>query len=255
MRCERFQKATDMMMSDHTVKVFDADLAKLTQRVAEMGGFAQKQVLDAMDALIRHDSVLAQQVVAADPTVDLFQRQIEQKAVETIALRQPMAVDLRSVVAVLRIANDLERIGDLAKNTAKRAMVIGDGHPARTLTRGLRHMTTLAVTQLSAVLDSFVDRSPLMALKVWQDDKDIDALYVSLFRELLTYSMEDPGSISTCIHLLFCAKNIERIGDHTTNIAEAVHYMVQGYEIAGERPKGDAFANADEMRGRIWVTA
>lgn len=244
-----------MIVSDHTTKVFDADLAKLTQRVAEMGGFAQKQVLDAMDALIRHDSVLAQQVVAADASVDLFQRQIEQKAVETIALRQPMAVDLRSLVAVLRIANDLERIGDLAKNIGKRAVAIRDAHPARTLTRGLRHMTTLAVTQLSAVLDSFVDRSPFMALKVWQDDKDIDALYVSLFRELLTYSMEDPGSISTCMHLLFCAKNIERIGDHTTNIAEAVHYMVEGCAIAGERPKGDAFAGAHEMRGRVSVTA
>ena len=244
-----------MIVSDHTTKVFDADLAKLTQRVAEMGGFAQKQVLDAMDALIRHDSVLAQQVVAADASVDLFQRQIEQKAVETIALRQPMAVDLRSLVAVLRIASDLERIGDLAKNIGKRAVAINDAHPARTLTRGLRHMTTLAVTQLSAVLDSFVDRSPFMALKVWQDDKDIDALYVSLFRELLTYSMEDPGSISTCMHLLFCAKNIERIGDHTTNIAEAVHYMVQGCAIAGERPKGDAFAGGHEVRGRVSVTA
>ena len=244
-----------MIVSDHTTKVFDADLAKLTQRVAEMGGFAQKQVIDAMDALIRHDSILAQQVIAADANVDLFQRQIEQKAVETIALRQPMAVDLRSLVAVLRIASDLERIGDLAKNIGKRAVAINDAHPARTLTRGLRHMTTLAVTQLSAVLDSFVDRSPLMALKVWQDDKDIDALYVSLFRELLTYSMEDPGSISTCMHLLFCAKNIERIGDHTTNIAEAVHYMVEGRAIAGERPKGDAFVGAHEMRGRISVTA
>lgn len=255
MCCEQSRKAITMIVSDHTAKVFDADLAKLTQRVAEMGGFAQKQVLDAMDALIRHDSVLAQQVVAADPTVDLFQRQIEQKAVETIALRQPMAVDLRSLVAVLRIANDLERIGDLAKNIAKRAIAIGEGHPARTLTRGLRHMSTLAVTQLSAVLDSFVDRSLVMALKVWQDDKNIDALYVSLFRELLTYSMEDPGSISTCIHLLFCAKNIERIGDHTTNIAEAVHYMVEGCAIAGDRPKGDAFGGADAMRGRISVTA
>ena len=255
MCCDRTWKATDMIVSDHTVKVFDADLAKLTQRVAEMGGLAEKQVLDAMDALIRQDSVLARRVVAADPTIDLFQRQIEQKAVETIALRQPMAVDLRSVVAILRIANDLERIGDLAKNIGKRAIAIGDVHPARTLTRGLQHMTTLAVTQLSAVLDSFVDRSPLIALKVWQDDKDIDALYVSLFRELLTYSMEDPGSISTCIHLLFCAKNIERIGDHTTNIAEAVHYMVQGFEIAGERPKSDAFAIADEMQPRLSVTA
>jgi phosphate transport system protein len=244
-----------MIVSDHTTKVFDADLTKLTQKVAEMGGCAQKQVVDAMDALNRRDVVLAQRVIAADATVDEFQRQIEQGAVETIALRQPMAVDLRSLVAILRIANDLERIGDLAKNIGKRAIAMGNERPARTLARGLRHMTTLAITQLSAVLDSFVGRSVLKALKVWEDDRNIDALYVSLFRELLTYTMEDPGSISLCIHLLFCAKNIERIGDHTTNIAEAVHYMVEGHAIAGERPKSDAFSYAGEPRSSLVVTA
>lgn len=244
-----------MIVSDHTTKVFDADLIKLTQKVAEMGGFAQRQVIDAMDALARRDSVLAQQVIAADATVDEFQRQIEQRAVETIALRQPMAVDLRSLVAIMRIANDLERIGDLAKNISKRAIAMRNEYPARTLARGLHHMTTLAVAQLSVVLDSFVGRSAPKALKVWEDDKNIDALYVSLFRELLTYTMEDPGSISICIHLLFCAKNIERIGDHTTNIAEAVHYMVEGHAIAGERPKGDPFGFAGETRGSLVVTA
>lgn len=245
-----------MIVSDHTTKVFDTDLIKLTQKVAEMGGFAEKQVIDAMEALARQDIVLAHKVVAADPIIDDFQRQIEEKTIETIALRQPMAVDLRSLVAMLRIANDLERIGDLAKNIGKRAIAMGDERAQRSLARGLRHMTTLAVAQLSAVLDSFVDRSPLKALKVWQSDKEIDALYVSLFRELLTYTMEDPGSISMCIHLLFCAKNIERIGDHATNIAEAVHYMVEGYAIAGERPKGDASAYAGEALGKAgWVTA
>ena len=171
--------------------------------------------------------------------VDDFQRQIEEKAVETIALRQPMANDLRALVALLRIANDLERIGDLAKNIGKRTIAMGGEHSQRTMLRGLRHMTNLAAAQLACVLDSFVDRSPHKALKVWQSDKEIDALYVSLFRELLTYTMEDPGSISMCIHLLFCAKNIERIGDHATNLAEAVHYMVEGHAIAGERPKAD----------------
>jgi phosphate transport system protein len=244
-----------MIVSDHTTKVFDADLVKLTQKVAEMGGCTEKQVADAMDALARRDAILAQKVIAADATVDEFQRQIEQRAVETIALRQPMAVDLRSLVAILRIANDLERIGDLAKNIAKRAIAVGNEYPARTLARGLRHMTTLAVAQLSVVLDSFVGRSALKALKVWEDDKNIDALYVSLFRELLTYTMEDPGSISVCIHLLFCAKNIERIGDHTTNIAEAVHYMVEGHAIAGERPKGDPFSYVGETHASLVVTA
>ncbi len=244
-----------MIVSDHTTKVFDADLTKLTQKVAEMGGCAQRQVADAMDALDRRDVVLAQRVIAADATVDDFQRQIEQGAVETIALRQPMAVDLRSLVAILRIANDLERIGDLAKNIGKRAIAMGNERPARTMARGLRHMTTLAIAQLSAVLDSFVGRSVLKALKVWEDDRNIDALYVSLFRELLTYTMEDPGSISICIHLLFCAKNVERIGDHTTNIAEAVHYMVEGHTIAGERPKSDAFSYAGQARSSLVVTA
>jgi phosphate transport system protein len=238
-----------MIVSDHTTRVFDADLIKVTQKVAEMGGFAQKQITDAMDALARRDVVLAHQVVAADTVVDDFQRQIEEKAIETIALRQPMAVDLRALVAMLRIANDLERIGDLSKNIGKRTIAMGNEHLQRTLLRGLRHMTTLVVTQLASVLDSFVDRSPDKALEVWKSDKEIDALYVSLFRELLTYTLEDPGSISMCIHLLFCAKNIERIGDHATNIAEAVHYMVEGHPIAGERPKGDTSIYTSEALG------
>jgi phosphate transport system protein len=239
-----------MIVSDHTAKVFDADLAKLTQRVAEMGGFAQKQISDAMDALLRRDAVLAHQVVASDAIVDDLQHKIEEKAVETIALRQPMAVDLRALVAMLRISNDLERIGDLAKNIGKRTIAMGNDHSQRTLMRGLRHMGTLVVAQLASVLDSFVDRSPVKALKVWQSDKEVDSLYVSLFRELLTYTMEDPGSVSMCIHLLFCAKNIERMGDHATNIAEAVHYMVEGRAIAGERPKADTSVYVNETLGQ-----
>jgi phosphate transport system protein len=238
-----------MIVSDHTAKVFDADLTKLTQKVAEMGGFAQKQIADAMDALLRRDVVLAHQVVANDAIVDDLQRQIEEKAVETIALRQPMAIDLRALVAMLRISNDLERIGDLAKNIGKRTIAMGNEHSQRTLMRGLRHMGTLVVAQLAAVLDSFVGRSPLKALKVWESDREVDSLYVSLFRELLTYTMEDPGSVSMCIHLLFCAKNIERMGDHATNIAEAVHYMVEGHAIAGERPKADTSIYVNETLG------
>jgi phosphate transport system protein len=228
-----------MNVSEHTARVFDSDLIKLTQMVAQMGGFAQKQITDSIDALTRRDVTLARQVIAADLTVDTFQRQIEEKAVATIALRQPMAIDLRSLVAMLRIANDLERVGDLAKNIGKRVIAVSGDNSQRTLMRGLKHMATLVVSQLAAVLDSFVDRNPNKALQVWRADKEVDALYVSLFRELLTYSMEDPGMISMCIHHLFCAKNIERIGDHATNIAEAVHYMVEGHPIVGERPKAD----------------
>src|ERR1700683_4011146 len=245
--------AVNMIGSDHTAKVFDADLAKLTQSVAEMGGFAQKQITEAMDALMRRDIVLAHQVVANDAIVDDLQHKIEEKTVETIALRQPMAVDLRALVAMLRISNDLERIGDLAKNIGKRTIALGNDHSQRTLMRGLRHMGTLVVAQLASVLDSFVDRCPVKALKVWQSDKEVDSLYVSLFRELLTYTMEDPGSgsVSMCIHLLFCAKNVERMGDHATNIAEAVHYMVEGRAIAGERPKADTSVYVNETLGQV----
>ncbi len=228
-----------MNVSDHTARVFDTDLIKLTQMVAQMGGFAQKQITDSIDALTRRDIALARQVIAADATVDALQRQIEEKAIATIALRQPMAIDLRALVAMLRIANDLERVGDLAKNIGKRVIAVSGDNSQRTLMRGLKHMAALVVSQLAAVLDSFVDRNPNRALQVWKADKEVDALYVSLFRELLTYSMEDPGTTSMCIHHLFCAKNIERIGDHATNIAEAVHYMVEGQAIPGERPKGD----------------
>jgi phosphate transport system protein len=238
-----------MIVPDHTAKVFDSDLIKLTQLVARMGGLAQKQIADATTALARRDVALAREVIAADSLVDDLQRQIEEKAVETIALRQPMAVDLRSLVAMLRIASDLERIGDLAKNIGKRVIAMGGEYPRVTLMRGLKHLATLAAAQLGAVLDSFVDRNPRKALKVWQGDKEVDALYVSLFRELLTYTMEDPGSVSNCIHHLFCAKNIERIGDHATNIAEAVHYMVEGHAIAGERPKGDTLGYVIDARG------
>jgi phosphate transport system protein len=235
-----------MNVSEHTARVFDTDLIKLTQLVAQMGGFAQKQITDSIDALTRRDIVLARQVISADATVDSLQRQIEEKAIATIALRQPMAIDLRALVAMLRIANDLERVGDLAKNIGKRVLAVSGDNTQRTLIRGLKHMAALVVAQLAAVLDSFVDRNPGKALQVWKADKEVDALYVSLFRELLTYAMEDPGTISMCIHHLFCAKNIERIGDHATNIAEAVHYMVEGQAIAGERPKADTSIYAGE---------
>ena len=235
-----------MNVSEHTARVFDTDLIKLTQLVAQMGGFAQKQITNSIDALTRRDVGLARQVIAADATVDALQRQIEDKAIATIALRQPMAFDLRALVAMLRISNDLERVGDLAKNIGKRVIAVSGDNSQRTLMRGLKHMAALVVSQLAAVLDSFVDRNPNKALQVWAADKEVDALYVSLFRELLIYTMEDPGTISMCIHHLFCAKNIERIGDHATNIAEAVHYMVEGHAIAGERPKGDTSSYVGE---------
>jgi phosphate transport system protein len=234
------------MTNEHTAKAFDADLQELTRKVAEMGGLAEREIADAIQALTRRDADLAKRVVASDQTIDLLQQEIEEKAVLTIARRQPMAVDLREIVAALRVSSDLERIGDMAKNIAKRVGALeGDFYPSKLL-RGVEHMTSLVLSQLKQVLDAYASRDVASALAVWKGDEEIDALCTSLFRELLTYMMEDPRNITFCIHLMFCAKNIERMGDHATNIAETVHYMVGGRPITDPRPKGDttAFAKA-----------
>jgi phosphate transport system protein len=225
------------------MKAFDADLEELSRMVAEMGGMAEKEIADAVTALSRRDLDLAQRVIALDPSVDALQRAIEEKVILTIARRQPMAVDLRDIVGSLRVSNDLERIGDLAKNIAKRVLVL-DGDIAFTqVIRGVEQMTKLVLGQLKQVLDAYARRDVAKALEVWRGDEEIDAVNNSLFRELLTYMMEDPRNITFCTHLLFCTKNIERMGDHATNIAETVHYMVEGRPLADERPKGDDTAS------------
>jgi phosphate transport system protein len=232
-----------MNMTDHTHRAFDLDLQELIRMVAEMGGLAEKQIGAAMDALDRRDATFARKVVAEDQRIDALQREIEEKTILTIARRQPMAVDLREIVAALRVSNDLERIGDLAKNIAKRVVALDvDFHPQQIL-RGVEHMAELVLAQIKDVLDSFARRDAAKALAVWRGDEEIDAVNNSLFRELLTYMMEDPRNISFCIHLLFCAKNIERMGDHATNIAETVYYMVEGRPLTDERPKGDTTAS------------
>jgi phosphate transport system protein len=185
-------------------------------------------------------------VVSADPAIDALQQEIEEKAILTIARRQPMAVDLREIVAALRVASDLERIGDLAKNIGKRVSALGEDLTSNKLIRGVEHMASLVLGQLKQVLDAYASRDLQSAMAVWKSDEQVDAMCTSLFRELLTYMMEDPRNITFCIHLMFCAKNIERMGDHATNIAETVYYMVEGHPIADPRPKGDttAFATA-----------
>ena len=230
-------------MSEHTMKAFDADLEELSRMVAEMGGLAEKEIADSVTALSRHDLELAQKVIALDPTVDALQRAIEEKVILTIARRQPMAVDLRDIVGSLRVSNDLERIGDLAKNIAKRVLVLEGDIAFTQVIRGVEQMTKLVLAQLKQVLDAYASRDVEKALEVWRRDEEIDAVNNSLFRELLTYMMEDPRNISFCTHLLFCTKNIERMGDHATNIAETVHYMVEGRPLADERPKGDDTAS------------
>jgi phosphate transport system protein len=231
------------MVDHHTAKAFDVDLQDLARMVAEMGGLAEKQIAESVDALARRDANLAQRVVALDPTVDALQREIEERGILTIARRQPMAVDLREIVGALRVSNDLERIGDLAKNIAKRVIALGTDFTQQSkVIRGVEHMTDLVLGQLKQVLDAYARRDVQQALEVWRSDEEIDAVNNSLFRELLTYMMEDPRNITFCTHLLFCAKNIERMGDHATNIAETVYYIAEGRPLVDERPKGESFS-------------
>ena len=228
-----------MALPEHTAKAFDVDLQALSRLVAEMGGLTEKQVADAIDALARRNRERPEEIVRADLGIDALQRDIEDRAVLTIARRQPMAVDLREILAALRLSNDLERIGDLAKNIAKRVLALDLDLHSPTVIRGVQHMGALVLSQLKQVLDSYAGRDVEKALAVWNGDEHIDAMCTSIFRELLTYMMEDPRNISSCIHLMFCAKNIERIGDHATNIAETVYYMIEGRSIPNQRPKGD----------------
>ncbi len=225
-------------MVDHTVKSYDKELDTLERRIAEMGGIAEKMVVDAMDALSSADVTLAQQVVATDPRLDALQREIEEQAVLTIARRQPMAVDLREIIGAIRVAGDLERVGDLAKNIAKRSLKIGLEARVPRAIIGLKHMNEVATELMKDVLDAYAQRDVERARAVWERDAELDALEDSVFRDLLTHMMEDPRNISFCAHLLFCSKNIERIGDHATNIAETVFYLVTGETLPAERPKG-----------------
>jgi phosphate transport system protein len=227
-------------MTEHIVRSYDADLQALRRLIAEMGGISERMLGDSTVALVRGDTVLAQKVVITDPRLDALQREIEEKAVFTIARRQPLANDLREIISAIRLASDIERVGDLAKNIAKRAIAIaGQFQQPQKAVVGIEHMSRMVQAQLKDVLDAYAHNDEIQAHEVWNRDGQIDALYTSLFRELLTYMMEDPRNITLCTHLLFCAKNIERIGDHTTNIAETVHYLVKGSILEGVRTKGD----------------
>ena len=235
---ERPQGDSDKM-NEHIVKSYEEELALLDRKIAQMGGLAEHILGQSFDALERRDPKLAEQVVKADKQIDQLERDIEEQVISMIARRQPLADDLRHVMAALRITGDLERIGDLAKNIAKRALAIAhESHPKPLIT-GLRHMCELALAQLKQVLDAYSARDSDQALAVWRGDENIDSMYNSLFRELLTYMMEDPRNIGLSTHLLFGAKNIERVGDHTTNIAETIHFLVTGANIADDRPKSD----------------
>jgi phosphate transport system protein len=227
------------MQSQHIVRSFDEELKYLANRIAGMGGHAERMVDQAVSALVNSDAGLARKVIEDDAFLDEGQREIDDKAIVFIAKRQPMADDLREIIGAIRISSDLERVGDLGKNIAKRVVAVSDARHPFSLFRGLQALAELALTQLKDVLDAYASRSAERLGFVRDRDDQIDAMYTSLFRELLTYMMEDPRNITACTHLLFCAKNIERIGDHATNIAETVYYVVTGEQMPPDRPKED----------------
>ena len=232
-------------MPRHTITAFEDELNQLKSLVSRMGGLAESALASAIDALVKRDNAVALQLLEEDVKIDDLEREIESQAIEILARRQPVADDLREIVSTLKISSDLERIGDYAKNIGKRATVINQSSPLKPISV-IPEMSRIARRMINEVLDAFIERDAAKALAVWQRDEQIDELYNSLFRELLTYMMESPSAITPCTHLLFVAKNIERIGDHVTNIAEIVHYVARGEMIDAARPKSDntAFAVA-----------
>ncbi len=226
-------------MNTHIVKTYDEELDQLSAEVVLMGGLAESQVADAVEAVARRDVALAQNVVQRDHRLDELEKDLERKCIRLIALRQPMADDLRRTVAAMKTANSLERIGDLAKNIAKRAVIIAEVEPMSPLTRSIERMGKLVSSRLRDVLDAYKGGKSDLAESVWVSDTEVDEHYNALFRELLTYMMGDPRTISACTHLLFMAKNLERIGDHATNMAEYIHFELTGEDYVEDRPKGD----------------
>jgi phosphate transport system protein len=223
----------------HIVSAYDEDLKFLSGRVAAMGGMAERMIENSVSALVHNDEPMARKVIADDERLDEAQREIDDRALAVIARRQPLADDLREIIGSIRISSDLERVGDLGKNIAKRAIAVAASRQPIKLFRGLQSLAELASTQLKDVLDVYASREVARLGSVRDRDYEIDAVYTSLFRELLTYMMEDPRNITPCTHLLFCAKNIERMGDHATNIAETVYYIETAQQLPAERPKRD----------------
>lgn len=223
-------------MTEHTVKAFSEELDALSALLSRMGGLSETMVADAVAAVVRRDTALAQDVMGRDVRVDEMERDVEKQIVRILALRQPMARDLREVLAAYRLSLEIERIGDLAKNISKRALILNESEPVN-LTRSVERMGRLVSGRLKEVLDAYGNRDTQRAMMVWSSDDDVDEYYNSLFRELLTYMMGDARMINSCAHLLFIAKNMERIGDHCTNMAEIVHFLVTGEDMPTNRPK------------------
>ncbi len=227
----------------HIVRSYEEELKRLRDMIARMGGLAERQVADSAQALIRRDNELATEVIARDEQLDTMEREIETFCVRLLALRQPMAADLRLIVTSMKISSDLERIGDYARNGARRAIVIS-GQPQFASLNGFSRLAHLVQQNLKGAIDALANGDLAGADEVWNADEPVDDIYNGIFRELLTFMMEDPRNITAATHLLFVAKNLERIGDHATNIAERVHYAVSGTNLPDERPKSDQSAYA-----------
>ena len=225
------------MSTEHTVRAYDAELDAITAELARMGGLAEAEVADSIRAIADRDIALATAVIERDARLDQLEADIQQKAIRLIATRQPVADDLRRTVAAVKISGDLERCGDLAKNIAKRAVVITTSEPLTPLTSSIERMGELVSMRLKEVLDALAARDVDRAVAVWREDHEVDEHYESIFRELLTYMMGDPRLITACAHLLFVAKNLERIGDHATNIAEDLYFEIAGEQLTEHRPK------------------
>ena len=228
---------------EHLVKSYDQELNRLRNLMTEMGGIVENQVALAAEAILHRDAAAATRAVEEDPKADALEREIEAFAIRLLALRQPVASDLRHIVAALKITGDIERIGDYAANVAKRSIVLSQFSTPFSLA-GLAHMATLVQGQLKSIIDALGDSDADKAVEVWRSDQVVDDIYNAIFRELITYMMEDPRNITPCTHLLFIAKNLERIGDHATNIAENLYYAVKGESLPETRPKGDTSAYA-----------
>ena len=226
-----------MAPSEHIVRSFDDELRHLHLVIARMGGLAEEQLANALAAVSEQDSSLAVRTIEADAKVDELEREADQQVIRLLALRQPVANDLRQILAALKIAAGIERIADYAKNVAKRSVALNE-LPAVQPVYSIPRMGKAAIAMLKDVLDAYNANDAAKAMDVWNRDETLDDLYTSLFRELLTYMMEDARNITPCTHLLFIAKNLERIGDHCTNIAENVYFLVTGRKPGGERPKG-----------------
>ena len=226
-------------MGEHTVSSFDDDLDHLKKLITEMGDLAAAMIASASRAMVDADLALAHRTVSDDAVLDSKQRELDESAITVIAKRQPMAQDLRSVVGAIRMAADLERIGDLAKNIAKRVSAVGESGTPKKLAHGIDGMAKMVHRQVVEVVRLYAEMDAESLAELRAADEQIDIQYTAVFRELLTYMMEDPRNITACTHLLFCAKNLERIGDHVTNIAENAYYVVTGDQLPLQRPKSD----------------